>query len=72
MIAQQTHPGHSACSKPKVPQPTAAGKSRSPSLAGYVLFDRCAASPIRARKIPELATRLVRAVEPEPIGESTL
>jgi hypothetical protein len=41
-------------------------------LTGYVLSDRCAASPIRARKIPELATRLVRAVEPEPIGESTL
>ena len=35
MITQQTHPGHSACSKPKVPQPTAAEKPRSPSLIEF-------------------------------------
>jgi hypothetical protein len=37
-----------------------------------VLSDRCAAKPIRVREAPESATRLVRAVETEPTGESTL
>src|SRR5215207_234432 len=72
MITQQTHPGGTACSKPAVPQPTAAREPRSSSSAGYVLSDRCAAMPIRVRKAPEPVTRLVRAVETEPAGASTL
>jgi hypothetical protein len=71
MITQQTHPGHSACSNPEGAATDSGGNPRPPSLAGDVLFDRCA-SPIRVRKVPEPATRLVRAGEPEPIGASTL
>jgi hypothetical protein len=37
-----------------------------------LLSDRCAAKPIRVRKAPEPATRLVRAVETKPAEESTL
>jgi len=37
-----------------------------------VLSDRCAAKPIRVKRATESATRLVRAVETEPTGESTL
>jgi hypothetical protein len=37
-----------------------------------VLSDRCAANPYQVRKAPKTATRLARAVETEPTGESML
>jgi hypothetical protein len=37
-----------------------------------VLSDRCTAKPIRVKRATKPATRLVRALETEPTGESTL
>jgi hypothetical protein len=52
MITQQTHPGRDACPKPEAPPPTAAGNPFS-VICRYVFSDRCAANPIRVRKVPK-------------------
>jgi hypothetical protein len=55
----------------EVPQPPAAWQALL-VFVGYVLSDRCAAKRIRVKKATEPATRLVRAVETELTGQSTL
>jgi hypothetical protein len=71
MIAQQTHPERNARSKPRC------RNRQRPGTPLFVIGRLCALRPLcgqayQGKKGPEPATRLVRPVETEPTGESTL
>jgi hypothetical protein len=72
MIAQQLHPRRNACSKPKVPQPTAAEEATLAISCRLCALRPLCGHPYQSEEGPEPATRLVRAVEPDRTGESTL
>jgi hypothetical protein len=66
------HCGHEQPAQNEVSATDSGRETPLSVTAGYVLSDRCAAKPIRVKRATESATRLVRAVETEPTGESTL